>query len=179
MATLTTDAPPSHPELGPWVTRCGPKGKPSTFGMVILIFFMLVGVGSVMVGMLDTSKKKPGSESLPAVLIGVGGTMIGIGVLCLAFVALWKHPQVDLYAGGVRFKEGSVELFLPWAKMEKVKITTVYDTRFSHYQRVQISVRGRADLEFESKLQGEPERVIAAIGASAPNLEEDVVDFGA
>ena len=174
---LTSDAPTEHPELGKWVTRCGPKGKASTFGLVILFGFMASGLVCMIAGLVVTPK--PGSESAPAVFIGLGIAIVLIGILCLVIMLLLRYPQVDLYTGGVRFKSKAVEEMVPWERIEGVLITTIYDTRFSSYRTVAISIAGKDDLSFESKLEGEPDRVIDSIAQNAPNVETKEIDLGA
>lgn len=174
--TISSDAPRTHPSLGEWMTRCGPKGKASTFGLVILFGFMLSGLGCLAAGI--TVIPQPGSEGGKPVMIGIGIAMLAIGVLCLIFMALWKNPQIDLYSNGIRVTAKGEEHFISWAEMQKVTITTIYDTRFSHYRTVLIT-RAAGDLEFESKLEGQPDRVIDGILQQAPNVEQAEIDMGA
>ena len=174
---LTSDAPKTHAELGQWITRCGPKGKASTFGLVLEIIFLLVGVFCLIVGFTVTPK--PGSEMMRPIFIGLGIGVIVIGLLCLLLMALWKNPQVDLYSNGIRFLAKGNEHFIPWAEMQKIRMTKFYDTRFSHYRVVEIARAGQDDLEFESKLEGEPDRVIDAILENAPDVEQMEIDLGA
>jgi hypothetical protein len=174
---ITSDAPKSHQDLGQWITRCGPKSKASTFGLVILFGFMLSGLGCLIAGITVTPQ--PGSEGARPVFIGIGIAMIAIAVLCLLFMALWKNPQVDLYSNGIRFMAKGTEQFIHWAQMDKVKVTTIYDTRFSHYRTVMISAAGQEDIQFESKLEGQPDQIIDSILQSAPNVELAEVDMGA
>ena len=103
---------------------------------------------------------------------------IAIGGVCLVFMMLWKNPQVDLYSNGIRFMAKGTEHFIGWRQMQTVKVTTIYDTRFSHYRTVLISRSGHKDLEFESKLEGQPDRVIDGIMQGAPYVERAEVDFG-
>lgn len=174
---IISNAPKSHRELGQWITRCGPKGKASSFGMVILVGFMLVGFGSLIAGFLVTPI--PGNEIATPIFIGIGIAMIVIGLLCLVFMALSKNPQIDLYSNGIRFMEKGTEHFIAWTQMEKVKVTTIYDTRFSHFRTVQISRRGLEILSFASKLEGQPDQVIQHILKHAPNVEQAEIDMGA
>jgi hypothetical protein len=138
---------------------------------------MLSGLGCLIAGITVTPQ--PGSEGARPVFIGIGIAMIAIAVLCLLFMALWKNPQVDLYSNGIRFMAKGTEQFIHWAQMDKVKVTTIYDTRFSHYRTVMISAAGQEDIQFESKLEGQPDQIIDSILQSAPNVELAEVDMGA
>lgn len=174
---LDTDAPKSHPGLGNWITRCGPKSKASTVGLIILFGFMAAGVFLIVVG--ATVRPQPGSEAMAPIMKMGGVAMIAIGAVCLLFMALWKNPQIDLYRGGVRYKYKDAEHFISWAEMSSVLVTTVYDTRFSNYRMVKISRNGAKDLSFESKLRGEPDRIIDSIAKLAPNVVKNEIDIGA
>ena len=62
-AAISSDAPRTDPKLGQWITKCGPKAKPSMFGLVILIVFMFVGICCVVVGVAVT----PSAEAKEAI----------------------------------------------------------------------------------------------------------------
>lgn len=174
--TLKSDAPRDHDELGAWVTRCGPKGKSSIFGMLILFAFMMVGLLCLLSG--ATRRPEPGSESLSVFIAGAGIVMLLIGAACLVYLMLERKPQVDLYAGGVRFKTRAVQEYIRWDRMRDVEIVTIYDTRFSSYRRVCIRVRGLDKMEFDSRVKGNPHRVIEAIEHFAPQVRTKEISLG-
>lgn len=174
---LDSDAPKTHPSLGKWITRCGPKGKSSSFGLFILFGFIAAGVFLIIVGFTVTPQ--PGSEIMPTLMKGAGCVMIALGAACLLYVALWRGKQIDLYSGGLRYKLKDDEQFIAWTEMSYVLVTTIYDTAASNFRTVKISRKGQKDLSFESRLQGESDRIINSILKSAPNVEEKEVSMGA
>lgn len=174
---LSSDAPASHTSVGKWITRCGPKGKKTIFSIVTLTFFVLIGLLALVSSLV--LPVKPGEEDIATGFGVVGFVVIISAILCFWLAIRGKNEQVDLYSNGLRHRKKGVEHYAAWSQIQKTIITTVYDTRFSNYRMVQLTLADGTDLFIQSRLDGNPDLVIDSILANAPNVEEKVLDMGA
>lgn len=171
-----TDAPLNHDKLGQWLTSCGPRGKFSTFGKVLCISAIVLGIFGSLAGVFVTPI--PGNEFMSPLFLwgGLVVSLAGVGLLLSPLFTV--TPQVDLYSSGIRFKDKNVVEFIPWTKISNAIITTIYETRFSSLRTARLTVDGVGELNFGTRTEGEPEVIIDAIGNSVTSVEYKEVDFG-
>lgn len=62
--------------------------------------------------------------------------------------------------------------------MATVKVFTLHDSRFSNYRVVTIESADHEEINFDSKLQGQPDRIIRSIIQNAPNVKVSEVNLG-
>lgn len=138
---------------------------------------MGIGLFACAAGFLVTPKA--GEEFMSPLFIYGGLAFMAIGPVYMIYQLLPMNPQVDVYTHGVRFIVKRKELFIPWDKMEDVRIHTVYDTRFSNYRLVSFDYLTHKELWFNSKIEGDPLGVIDLFEENLPNAKVGVIDLGA
>ena len=170
------DAPLNHNELGLWSNSCGPKGKSSTVTQVICLGAIIAGIFGSLAGVIVTPK--PGNEFMSPVFLygGMIFSLLGVAGLFLPFFTV--TPKVDLYASGILFKDKKVVASIPWHKISKAVINTIYDTRFSSFRTAILSVDGIGHINFDTQTEGEPDLIIEAIIKNVANIEYKEISLG-
>ena len=154
-------------QLGPWLASCGPTER-KPHHVILGVVLCLFGVGLFFGPYLREAATPEDFRGIwwLFTFLGTSCILAGLGILALIF---FTPPQeIHLFAGGLVARSGVKEQVVPWSAILELKLYEQRERLMPRTIVVVIKVKGQRNIEFDSTLTGDADRIIQHLADHVP-----------